>query len=330
MTTLYIDRKNISLTIENQALVFYEDHIRTATVPLNIIERICIKGSLQLNAATLGKLGAQGIGVLVLSGKQQQPALMMPNWKLDARRRALQYTQSQQPDTALAIAKNLISEKTRHQLQFLQHIDQTHPQSAAHRRPAHDQLRQILDYHIPSASCPQSLRGIEGTAAACYFQSWQNFLPQSLHFHGRNRRPPRDPLNSILSLGYTLLHFEIVKHIYLCGLDPCIGFYHSICNGRESLACDLLEPLRPCYDRWAIGLFAQHTLLPQDFSDTPQGCRLKKNGRLNFYRAYEHAAQDWRMQIHQSCRQLLHTLTTNADQAELNTGELQLWSDNAG
>lgn len=54
MTTLYIDRKNISLTIENQALVFYEDHIRTATVPLNIIERICIKGSLQLNAATLG------------------------------------------------------------------------------------------------------------------------------------------------------------------------------------------------------------------------------------------------------------------------------------
>ncbi|WP_084165978.1 CRISPR-associated endonuclease Cas1 [Conchiformibius kuhniae] len=326
MTTLYIDRKNLRLTVENQAAVFYENDTRTATVPLHIIERICIKGSLQLNASVLGKLGEHGIGVLVLSGKQQQAALMMPNTKLDARRRTLQHTQAQDPEAALRIAKNLIAEKTERQAQLLRRIGQTALQHA-HRlhRPA-EQI-QALVQAVAAAPDSDSLRGLEGAAAACYFQAWQSFLPASLNFQGRNRRPPRDPLNSILSLGYTLLHFEIVRHLHLCGLDPCIGFYHNLQHGRESLACDLLEPLRPQYDQWAIDLFRQHTLQAQDFSDTPQGCRLKKSGRLRYYRAYEEHAKTWRTHIHQACRRLLNHLCQSTCQPELALGELQLWDN---
>lgn len=324
MSTLYIDRKNLRMTVENQTLVFYESGKRTATMPLNVLERICIKGNLELDAHTLGKLGENSIGILVLSGRQQRPTIMLPNWKLDGRRRSIQYAQAAHYPTALNIAKNLVTEKLNRQLQFLQYTDANYPDSAAHRYHHCQQIIQILR-QIPDIRNMDTLRGLEGAAAARYFNAWQSFLPKSLKFSGRNRRPPKDPLNSILSLGYTLLHFEIVKHIHLCGLDPYIGFYHSPVHGRESLACDLLEPIRPQYDQWAISLFQKHTLSPQDFSHTTaQGCMLRKKGRLTYYSAYEQNAKTWRPYIHQSCRKLLHTITTNAGQPELDTAELDI------
>ena len=78
MSTLYIDRKNTRLAVSGNTLVFYENGERASTLPLHLIERICIKGDLTLSAADLGKLGAHGIGVLILSGREQQPTIFLP------------------------------------------------------------------------------------------------------------------------------------------------------------------------------------------------------------------------------------------------------------
>ena len=94
----------------------------------------------------------------------------------------------------------------------------------------------------------ERLRGIEGAAAAAYFQGFTRLFPPSLEFTGRNRRPPRDPVNAVLSLSYTPLHFEAVQAVCAAGLDPLIGFYHELVFGRESLASDLIEPLWPKVD----------------------------------------------------------------------------------
>ena len=79
-----------------------------------------------------------------------------------------------------------------------------------------------------------SLRGLEGAAAASYFEALSEILPERLHFSGRNRQPPRDPVNALLSLTYTLLHAEAVLALYGAGLDPYVGFYHALDFGRES------------------------------------------------------------------------------------------------
>jgi hypothetical protein len=124
-----------------------------------------------------------------------------------------------------------------------------------------------------------SLRGLEEAGAAAYFEGFADLLPDRLKFSGRNRRPPRDPVNAMLSLGYTLLHAEAVLALYGAGLDPFIGFYHGLDFGRESLACDLVEPLRVEVDQHALMLFRSEKLRPEDFSTTESGCLLGKAGR---------------------------------------------------
>ena len=83
MTTLYIDRKNLTLRADGDSLVCYENGERTATVPLKVLQCVCIRGDLTLSAKVLGKLGEADICVLVLKGRLKRPALMLPNLKLD-------------------------------------------------------------------------------------------------------------------------------------------------------------------------------------------------------------------------------------------------------
>lgn len=322
MSTLYIDRKNLSMQIENQALVFREEGNRINTVPLAVLERVCIKGDIQLSASVLGKLGEQSVGILVLSGRNQAPAIMLPNWKLDGRRRVAQYQLTQSEKHCLKIARCLITEKINNQIQLLESTNQDYPQSQPYR---HDSLQSLkkLSQQSQTTDSIDTLRGIEGAAAARYFSAWPSFLPATLEFSGRNRRPPRDPLNAILSLGYTLLHFESVKQIYLCGLDPFIVIYHQAEHGRESLACDLLEPLRPLYDQWAIQQFTQQLLSPKDFTTNEHnGCRLSKKARLDFYRNYEQQAKQWRIIIRSQCYRLLKYLAAISRQPDLASDEL--------
>jgi len=122
-----------------------------------------------------------------------------------------------------------------------------------------------------------------------------------LNFHGRNRQPPRDPVNAVLSLTYTLLHAEAVLALYGTGLDPFIGFYHALNFGRESLACDLMEALRPQADRFVLALFRQETLTSDDFSKTDGACLLGKAGRSRYYAAYESQAESFRRQLSEAC-----------------------------
>jgi CRISPR-associated protein Cas1 len=132
-----------------------------------------------------------------------------------------------------------------------------------------------------------SLRGFEGAAAAAYFGAYVHLFPGSLNFSGRNKRPPPDPVNVCLSLGYTLLHYDAVRACQTVGLDAMLGFYHDVCFNRESLACDLMEPLRPVIDAWVWQLFRDRQLRLEHFSDDNGRCQMNKAGRQCFYAFYE-------------------------------------------
>ena len=85
MTTLFIDKRNLQLKVDSEALIFYDSNTaeKLGTVPIRLLERVCIHGDLQLSASVLGKLGQHGIGLLVLNGRKKEPVLMMPNLQVD-------------------------------------------------------------------------------------------------------------------------------------------------------------------------------------------------------------------------------------------------------
>lgn len=327
MTTLFIDRKGLSVRADGAVLAFYEQERRVGTVPLNLLERVCIRGDLQLSAGVLGKLGEHGVGVLVLSGRKRAPVLMMPNLRRDARRRTAQFVRAQDLGFCLKLAQKWVDEKLSRQHTLLLQLGSRNQALTAHLAADAAAVAAARE-GIAQAQCLATLLGLEGVAAAHYFSAWAKYLPPSLGFSGRNRRPPRDAVNAALSLAYTVLHFETVRQIYLTGLDPFVGFYHALAHGRESLACDLLEPMRPLCDEWVLSLFSERSLRAEDFSLQQGACVMGKAGRMRFYAAYEEVVKTWRIQIHALCAALLADLKgdpSHDDDGVFTLPEMTVW-----
>ena len=293
MTSLYVDRRGIRLELESGAIVFSESEKRIGTVPIAPLTRVFLRGDVTMQASLLGQLGERGIGVVVLSGRQGKPSLMLARPHNDARRRVEQVRNCLDSTFCLEVAQDLVMRKVARQIDWFDSLRESDMQ-ARYELTHSNQLLQQQRERVSQAQNLDSLRGIEGAAAASYFEGLKAVVPDSLHFHGRNRRPPRDPFNAVLSLSYTLAMAELSIALFGAGFDPYVGFYHQLDFGRESLACDLLEPVRPCVDRFALQLFRQQILRADDFSTTESGCVLGKAGRSKYYAAWEAASGDLR------------------------------------
>jgi len=299
MTSLYVDRRGVTLKADGEALVFYENGERVGTVPLAPLARVFLRGDVTLSSSLLGKLGERGIGVVVLSGRKAEPTMLLGRPHNDAARRVAQYRLSLDANFCLRFSRAIVEAKLMAQAAFL-----------AERRDVELQSRYLLTLSlrrldgaiaaVDAQASATSLRGLEGAGAAAYFEGFRDLLPERLKFHSRNRRPPKDPVNAVLSLGYTLLHAEAVLALYGAGLDPFIGFYHVMDFGRESLACDVVEPLRVEVDRHALMLFRTEKLRVDDFSQTDGACLLGKAGRTRFYAEWEPVAERLRKQLVES------------------------------
>lgn len=293
MTSLYVDRRGVELKVDGEALVFHENGARCGTVPLAPLARVFLRGDVTLSASLLGKLGERGIGVVVLSGRKGEPTMLMGRPHNDAARRVAQYRLSLDAEFCLRFARTIVAAKLRAQRAL---IAERREEDLRWRYPLTVCLER-LDHCLAEIDAQQNiaaLRGLEGAGAAAYFQGYQELFAERLQFSGRNRRPPRDPVNAVLSLTYTLLHAEAVIALYGAGLDPFIGFYHALDFGRESLACDVVEALRPEADRFVLKLFRTDTLRPEDFTQTDGACLLGKAGRGRYYAEWETAAESLR------------------------------------
>lgn len=166
-----------------------------------------------------------------------------------------------------------------------------------------------------------SLRGIEGAAAAAYFASFGGMLQpaesDAFNFDGRNRRPPRDPVNALLSLAYGALVKEMTGILQMIGLDPHLGFLHAPRYGRPALALDMMEEFRPLIaDSVVISLLNRRELTPSDFVRTTRGVWLKDSGHRQFWPAWSRRMEtevshpefgyrmSYRRMLEVQCRQL--------------------------
>ena len=286
MTTLYIDRKDIELRVSGGALEFHEPAGRRGSVPLSRIERVVLRGRVQLSTSVLGALAEAGAGVLSLSGRQSRHlATCVGRPHNDVVRRLGQFDTYRDPEARAQWSRRLVEAKTTAQLRLLRRALERRLDK---RRPitrAVTQLEALLSRIADDAQPPDiaSLLGIEGAGAAAYFAGYRTLFPDSLQFEGRNRRPPRDPVNACLSLGYTMVHFEAVIACHAVGLDPLLGLYHEPAFGRESLAADVIEPLRPHVDEWVWTLFRERALTAKHFREDNGAVLLGKAARQHFY-----------------------------------------------
>lgn len=318
MTSLYVDRRGVELKVDGEALVFTENGERIGTVPLKPLSRVFLRGDVQLTASLLGKLGEHSIGVVVLSGRKGTPTLMLGCPHNDAARRIAQYRLSLDADFCLRFSRAIVEAKLRGQFAFIAERRDADPM---HRYPlvtCERQLTGLID-RIDAQPGIAALRGLEGSAAAIYFEALTEIVPASLHFHNRNRRPPKDPVNALLSLTYTLLHAEAVLALYGSGLDPFIGFYHALDFGRESLACDVMEALRPQADEFVLALFRREEIRASDFSTTDAGCMLGKAGRSRYYSLWETRAEGFRRHLAEAVGDISETIANMPTPARAST-----------
>lgn len=312
MTTLYLDRSGLELRADGGAIAIYRDGERLRSVPGALIERVVLQGDISVSTGLIGRLAEAGTGLLVLSKRHsRRVACLLGRPHADARRRLGQYRAWHDPGFRAAWGARLIARKIRNQRRVL--LD-----ALAGRPDLRSNLiegARALDGAIEALRAPMplaALQGTEGAAAAAYFRAYAPLFPPALGFTHRRRRPPPDPVNACLSLGYTLLHFEAVRAVHAAGLDPLIGFLHEPAYGRESLACDLIEPLRPRLDSWVWAQVRDRALRAEHFDTDKGGCLLGKAGRAVFYGAYEEASGPWRRWLRRLSQRLARQLEQGA------------------
>lgn len=316
MATLYLDRKGLELRRDGAALALYEGGSRVKTVPLALLERIVIRAETTLSSSVLGAIAEAGVATTVLSGRHgRRMATVYGCLHNDARIRLAQYSKSHDSTFRLSLAQRFVEKKIGAQVTLLERALGLRPDL---RKPLTDALATVRSVRDRCGSqtagigCSTVLLGLEGAAQAAYLRGYTTLFAESLAFKGRNRRPPRDPVNACLSLGYTILHLEAIRAAHATGLDPYIGFFHETAFGRESLACDLIEPLRPRWDAWVWELFRSRALRAEHFREDKGACLLDKTGRAHFYEHCETFMRPASRALRRYCRVLVRALMEDA------------------
>lgn len=252
-------------------------------LPGQQVRAIYCYGAIQLTAQAVSTCLELGIDVAYFSpaGRYLGALCGLPSSGVDARRG--QYRLFECAGVRLQLAKEIIRAKIHNQRVMLMRngeVPERILQLMASFRDATATARDLTE-----------LLGIEGNAAALYFEQFESMLKKredwKFDWRGRNRRPPRDPVNALLSLGYSMLTKELTGVCHAVGLDPFLGFLHQPRYGRPALALDLMEEFRPLIaDSVAISLVNRGELGPEDFIRSANGTFLNERGRKVFWEAW--------------------------------------------
>lgn len=288
MKTLFVESEEMELRYERQSLLIYKSGQYCSSVPVSALERVVVSPHITLKSGVLGLLSEHNVALFVFNARHPGRSAYLSVGEIgDAHRRVNQYKSICDPIFCLNQSIKLVKFKLLRQQRFLlsamrKRADLRFPLTKAYQEIA--RLIELLSTH--EIGNIDSLRGVEGAAAASFFRAYKCLFAPSLGFSVRNRRPPKDPVNALLSLGYTLIYHESVSAIKSAGLDPMLGFYHKISHGRASLACDLVEIVREHVETLVWRLFQERTLRAESFHKKGEACFLSSSGKSKFYSIY--------------------------------------------
>lgn len=296
---LRVGRKDETLTIKDEDKLVDE-------VRLNDVHHVALFGNIQLTTQAIQALCDADIPITYFSGGGWFYGLTRGHGLKNVFLRIEQFRLMSDPVFALKLARKLVHGKIRNHRTLLMRNHSEPPAATTNR------LREAAVDAL-EASSMEALLGIEGAAAAAYFEQFSGMLkvedpdadeipgaesPEFLRdptarqmtfeFNGRHRRPPTDPVNALLSLAYSLLSKDCTIAAFAVGFDPYVGFYHQPRFGRPALALDLMEEFRPLVaESTVLTAINNRVVTPDDFVSAGQAVNLTPAGRKKFFQAYE-------------------------------------------
>lgn len=251
--------------------------------PIRQIRAIYLLGPVQMSAQLVHSFLEEDkdVSYFAASGRFLGMLRGLPASGVDAR--LGQYRLFQEPATCMALAREIVRAKIHNQRVMLMRNGDADSKVL-------DELRSLRD-RASDAPDMTLLLGFEGRAATVYFGCFGSMIKEKkmadFAFTERNKRPPRDPINAILSLAYSMLAKELTGVCHAVGLDPFFGFYHRPRYGRPALALDLMEEFRPLTaDSLAVSLINRGEVAPADFIFSSSGCNLNEQGRRAFWQGW--------------------------------------------
>jgi len=258
------------------------------TVEPHLLESIVIIGHNHITADALHFALDHGITISWISRGGRLKGRAVPEMPRSADLRLAQYAACADDSIRLYKARSIVRTKIINSRQTLEDI-RSNDTGEDTLSSAIGRLGEMQELAAESPDI-ENLTGLEGAAAREYFSAYGSAFRSEITFNGRNRRPPKDPANAILSFAYTLLGNMTGALLEARGLDPCLGFFHEIRSGRHSLALDLLEEFRsPVVDRFVLRSCNLRIIRPEMFQQDQQtgAVLLTDDGRKSFFMAWE-------------------------------------------
>ena len=282
---LYVQEQGATVGKRGKTLHVRKGGDELGRAALKDVSQLVLCGNVSVTAQTIHLLCEAGIPLVHLSSGHWFYGVTHGQALRNAYVRAAQFEAAADPLRRLALAKAIVAAKGANQRTMLRR----------NATPPDDDLDSMSNRlsRVAGADSVERLLGLEGSLAARYYANFARLLsPRDLDsawdFRNRNRRPPKDPVNAMLSFGYALLAKECTVAALGEGLDPWWGFYHRPRHGRPALALDLMEEFRPLVvDSAVITAVNTGMVTARDFVRSKSACMLAPRGRKAFIRAYE-------------------------------------------
>jgi CRISPR-associated protein Cas1 len=285
--TLYVDTPGAYLHKSGGEIVVTKDKEKLHDIPISSVDRIIILSGVSISSQLLFELLRRNIPAYFSETSGKTLGWLSPMLGKNNQLRMQQLTLSTNEAQSLLLSKAFVTGKVKNMRTLLMRYNRTLNNPVIENSIVH--LKKSLEY-IENATSQASLLGYEGDAARHYFMSFEKLLHRTnnfFEFDHRTKRPPKDPVNAVLSYTYTLLSFEVLSEISRVGLDPYIGFYHSNKYGRPSLALDLMEEFRQIIaDSTTLTLINKQMLSEKDFEFKAGACLLNEQGRKTVLKVF--------------------------------------------
>jgi CRISPR-associated protein Cas1 len=298
LNTLYITQPDVYLSLDGDNVVILKEQQTLGRLPLHNLESIITFGYTGASPALMGYCADRNIAITYLSSSGRFLARVIGQSNGNVLLRKTQYRVSDNEYESALIARNFIFGKIYNHKWMIERMTRDYPLriDVEQFKAVSRQLSRMLN-DVRQCNDLESLRGLEGQAAILYYQLLDQMILQqkeSFRFNGRSRRPPKDNVNAMLSLAYTLLSHDATAALEAVGLDAYVGFLHRDRPGRASLALDLIEELRGIYaDRIVISLINLKEVSAMDFYQKENGAVLMTDeARRTFLKAWQARKQE--------------------------------------
>lgn len=295
---LYLQEPGSHVGKRSEHLIVRKDGQELNRVPLHAVRQVVVLSNVQVSTQALETLASNGISIAFVNSYGRFIATLSSAPTKNVSLREAQFCRFADPAEALVLARAVVRAKLTNQRALLMRCLRSRPDDASEEgsrgsdEPAARDLAELLT-RLERATAIDSLLGLEGQGAALYFGEFNRFLKaqppgRGFDFKSRNRRPPRDPVNALLSFAYAMLLKDCFSALCIVGFDPYRGFFHTGRHGKPSLALDLMEEFRAVIaDSVVLTLINNRILEPRDFLTWRESCQLTEEGRKKFFVAYE-------------------------------------------